>query len=736
MNKERLIHAIIVCGFLAILTLPLLNIPPWFSPPDWGKTIVFRIILSVLLFLFLIKLLWKQKVQSVPELFQTVSQTLKQNFALSLLLLLFFVYLLSTIFSLDRYFSFWGTPQRAWGFLNFSFYILFALLLFVCIPKNIWNKLLGFAVLIGVFVSFVAIIQRFGLFSEEFVSVTYRPVGTLGNTITLGAYLLMLSFLSLILAVGEHHKIRKYLYIASFALFGFVIFLTLTRSAFLGMGIGLLYFFFFKPKKSLMLKRTMIILLFCGIGIVLYANTQSRAPNFIQQNPLLAFFLERLSIEKALGGDRPFGWQIEWKGIMERPLLGYGPYNSYIGFNKHYDPLYKTLYPSTTGWWDTAHNVFLDIAASVGFVGLAVYLLFIGILLWQLKKVKQKIPEYALPAHGLQAAFVGYLTANFFFTDFFPTYLIFFLLVAYALHLISFAPQAEDPNQTTENRKPRNYVSGIPAWKYFMMLVSGILLAWFVWQYNFKPLAANKEINWAEYYAQKNQCEKALERMEHVLSLSSFLDYYVHSQYVDMIGSCIKKLPTRTQELSQRAVQLLKEQVKVRPYEPRTWILLGGHTNNLISHSADSNLREELQKDAELAFEKAYQLSPRRPETFMEWVRTYVLSQEYEKIKEKAGQCLALDPRVAFCWWQQGLARIALGEIEEAQKDFTFAEEKGYPVDSKVSLLKVLEDYTAVPESLRNLMYYQNLTEIALKLVEFYPEKKAEVETFLKTLPK
>lgn len=38
-------------GFLLILALPLLNWPPWFSPPDWGKTIVFRIAMSILIFL-------------------------------------------------------------------------------------------------------------------------------------------------------------------------------------------------------------------------------------------------------------------------------------------------------------------------------------------------------------------------------------------------------------------------------------------------------------------------------------------------------------------------------------------------------------------------------------------------------------------------------------------------------------------------------------------------------------
>ncbi len=47
-------------GIILIVFLPLLNFPPLFSPSDFGKAIIFRIIVSILLFLFIVKSLFSK----------------------------------------------------------------------------------------------------------------------------------------------------------------------------------------------------------------------------------------------------------------------------------------------------------------------------------------------------------------------------------------------------------------------------------------------------------------------------------------------------------------------------------------------------------------------------------------------------------------------------------------------------------------------------------------------------
>ena len=134
-SKLRWVYLV---GFFLILALPLLNLPPWFSPPDWGKTIVFRIVLSSLIFLFIYQLLLS-KDSTFSTAVGNVIQKRNRAFGPFLVLIaLFVIFLLATIFSLDRNFSLWGSPYRSGGFLNFAFYIIFAILVFLILRKSDW----------------------------------------------------------------------------------------------------------------------------------------------------------------------------------------------------------------------------------------------------------------------------------------------------------------------------------------------------------------------------------------------------------------------------------------------------------------------------------------------------------------------------------------------------------------------------------------------------------------------
>jgi len=55
---------IYLIGIFLILTLPLLSFPPTFHPPAWSKSVIFRIIFSILLFIFISQVLYKKYVGS------------------------------------------------------------------------------------------------------------------------------------------------------------------------------------------------------------------------------------------------------------------------------------------------------------------------------------------------------------------------------------------------------------------------------------------------------------------------------------------------------------------------------------------------------------------------------------------------------------------------------------------------------------------------------------------------
>ena len=314
-------------GFFLILALPLLNLPPWFSPPDWGKTIVFRIVLSILIFIFLWQFILRRKVMEVR---------LPSFPIFWLLAALFIIYLLATVFSLDPNFSFWGSPYRSGGFLNFAFYIIFAILAFLIIRQKDWQKVWDFALVIGILVSIIAIFQQFGLISKIFIPFEARPPSTVGGPIFLAIYLLLLSFLTLSFGLKQA-GLKKLFYFLSFLLFIFVIvFITQTRAAFIGLVIGFLWFFFAYPKKLILFKVLAGVLLILGVFGLYFLKSHPEV--YSTQGDIVRYTINRILSIPQGDESRISAWKVSLEAIEDRSILGYGPENFSIGFDKYYNP--------------------------------------------------------------------------------------------------------------------------------------------------------------------------------------------------------------------------------------------------------------------------------------------------------------------------------------------------------------------------------------------------------------
>ena len=267
-------------AFFAILALPLLALPPWLHPAAWGKVVLFRIIISILIFVFLWQVVYKKI--SLNNLKFLLNKKNKVFLPFWLLIALWGTFLLATIFSLDPYYSFWESPYRAGGFLNFSLYIIFAVLTFLIIKGKDWLKLWKFSLIIGVLVSLVAVMQYFKVFSQHLIPYEGRPPSTFGNTIFLGIYLLFSVFMGLNLFLKEKQKVKKILYLLALLLFLFVILITGSRAVYFGLLIGFTYFILFFPKKQrlvVLLKILFILLLIVGVYGVYYLNTAPKLPD-------------------------------------------------------------------------------------------------------------------------------------------------------------------------------------------------------------------------------------------------------------------------------------------------------------------------------------------------------------------------------------------------------------------------------------------------------------------------
>src|SRR6185369_16138277 len=120
-----------------------------------------------------------------------------------------------------------------------------------------------------------------------------------------------------------------------------------------------------KAVKIGLLSLVIVMILF-----VFYVNATSKYPAFLQHNKLFNSVTSRLSVNLLLTDPRFYAWsKIDYKILLDKPWLGYGPENFSVGFDKHYDPSTPYL-QGDVGWWDRAHNILFQTVSDAGIFAL------------------------------------------------------------------------------------------------------------------------------------------------------------------------------------------------------------------------------------------------------------------------------------------------------------------------------------------------------------------------------
>ena len=745
-------------GFFIILALPILVIPPYFEPPDWGKAIVFRSIMAILLFLFVWQILYRKN--------EITLLNFKKNIIVWALGAVFIIFLLATIFSVDPNFSLWGSPYRGGGFVDFAFYFALAILAFVLFKKDdpstssqlSWKNAWIFSIFIGTLVSLIGIIQYYGLFNRIILSVLSRPSSTMGNPDLLALYLLLLSFITLCFCIKEKILWKKIFYTFSIALFLYTILISGSRAAYLGLLIGIIYFLFFYPKKIKYIKIAIISLLILAVGIVLYVNTVNQYPKFLQQNRLFESIMPRLLMSNLIEDPRFAAWQFEFNILKSKPLLGYGPENLSVGFDRYYDPSVPYL-NRDIGWWDRAHNIIIQTGSDAGILGIIAYLALFAALLWELNKIKYASEKTdinartAMMAHGIQATLIGYFVADFFSFDSFGTYLIFFLLISYSLHLT---------NEISVNQLSSAETSIKPWIRSAIISLLFCVLVFFLWQYNLLPLQINAEINKASNLAKQKQCDQAFSSMDNILQKHSILDSYARMEYVEFTRICTNSFSDNNPAYIEKDLELMKEAVKIQPLYTRYWIFMGNFEILLAEKEKDTTAKNNLIKQADYYYSNASKLSPKRQEIPISQAKMEIVAGSYNYAQDYAKKCILINPNLGDCYFYLAVSEIYLKNADDAKKYIQMASDKGYSIGAEVSLDELARAYgyaldyqnlvsiyekliainpnvaqyhSSMAVSYAKLGRYNEARQEALKTLQLSPESKQNVDAFLKTLP-
>jgi O-antigen ligase len=266
-------------------------------------------------------------------------------------------------------------------------------------------------------------------------SNVFHGKGTFSHHLTFAGFVSMHVPFFLALAISERGRLRyAFGIIAIMSVVATLV--SLGRSGWLGAAGGVLLLILGFPRRILLPLAALTVLLAVA-GTSIYGGWQKGLmpyegqPGFVKR--LLMTSLEH-------DKERIHIWEAALLGIRDRPVLGVG-----YGNDKKYTPEYRrqiseaNQYQFLIGPKTHAHNVYLQVAFELGFVGLAAYLYMWGAVfywnwLW-VKRAGQGCPwEQALLA-GASCALMGSMVSGLFENNFFDAEVRTIVLVMMGLSL-------------------------------------------------------------------------------------------------------------------------------------------------------------------------------------------------------------------------------------------------------------------------------------------------------------
>ncbi len=268
------------------------------------------------------------------------------------------MFLLSVFFSIDHLYSFFGTYYRFTGGLVFMVsWGIFFIILLTSLTESKFLALVKLLVFGGLLVSIVGILQSLGVGYYESISSTgfIRAPSLLGNPNFSSMFLVGLLPFAIALGFLAKNFWEKIYYACSVFIILFACVLLSSRGSLVALvvsGFLAVTLFFWKIGKNPKFVK-LGLTAFVFVGFVAGSLSLVR-PNSI--NSLINFSDTNLTLRFQV-------WRSAVSQILDRPILGFGPSTFHMAFET------KRGYEMSgqTGLFDDAHNLFLQLGATVGF---------------------------------------------------------------------------------------------------------------------------------------------------------------------------------------------------------------------------------------------------------------------------------------------------------------------------------------------------------------------------------
>lgn len=364
-------------------------------------------------------------------------QLLRQPLAVPLLLL-GLALLLATLFSVAPAASLWGSYQRLQGaYTTLAYLVVLASLAANLRRPEQMTRLVSVAILASLPVSLYGILQHLGADPIPWaIDVSGRVTATLGNSIFVAAYLIMVVPLTLLRAVEAieaalANPARFWLHLTRALIYGLILMLQIltiyfsgSRGPWLGLGAGLVVMGLGVAliwRKRWMAYTGVGLALAAGIFLVLL-NLPNGPLQSLRQQPGFSRLGELLNAQSRTGRVRTLVWQGALDMVLPhaplefpdghtdsfniiRPLVGYGPESMYVAYPRFLQPeLYQVEDRNASS--DRSHNETWDVLITSGGLGLVAYLALFGQLLYYGLKWLGWVPD-SKARHRYLACYLG-----------------------------------------------------------------------------------------------------------------------------------------------------------------------------------------------------------------------------------------------------------------------------------------------------------------------------------------
>ena len=596
------------------------------------------------------------------------------------------VALLASLLGVSPQRSLWSTYERMQGFVDLAHWLSYVLLLGAVFRSwPLWRSLLNFNLAVAFIMSVLGIGELRGESYFTFIDPAGKLHITLGNSTYVGAYYLVNILIALGFLVHSYQvtqpteaprarrrskararrteaeadiqltrPIMRAFWILVIVLGTVMVLQSGTRGALIGLGSGFLAFAigYVMWGRAVGLKRASLAVIvgLVGLGLLIgLARNTAGFQRLVADIPAL-HRLSTISLTEGSFSHRINTGIIGLQAFADRPILGWGPENFTIGYDRFVkgDVLIKQ-----TQSFDQAHNKVIEELTTKGILGFLGYssIWFLMFLIFARRTRKQNVQQQVFTLF-VGSALVGYFVQNLALFDTPGTVGQFMLLVGFALYLETTSD--EDAGVVPDESTPPDNVAkeGAPA-----LARAQSLLGWALRPAE-PPAAAvgsgdHKEsplvlplqlatavvlvltailvLNVTAYQASRT----IIKTLNPNISWSEKLDYFdetiqefpqlANYPRLVMYNQLTRDWPILSDEEKRRALAMAEEQSKLAfEEEPEEWRLYG-----TLAGLYQRIGRQHAEKSRTLV-EKVAELAPDRMETVRLQVSQNVLERNYE----------------------------------------------------------------------------------------------------------